>query len=172
MKVVEQKIKDLKPYKNNARKHPKRQIEQIAESIKQFGFTYPILIDSDNVVVCGHGRILGAKLAGYKEVPTICLDQLTDEQIRAYRLLDNKTAEQSLWDDTLVEKELEQIFDIDMKVFGFDSISEDEQHKEREVKFKAKEKHLVIIQCKNKSETFKVKDELERLGYECDTKNT
>lgn len=69
MQVVMRKIRDLKPYKNNAKKHPKEQVNRIAESIKEFGFTQPVLIDKNMEVVVGHGRILGAKQAGLKEVP-------------------------------------------------------------------------------------------------------
>ena len=82
--IVYKSIKELKPYKKNAKKHPKEQVEQIANSIKEFGFTQPVLIDKNNCVVAGHGRILGAKKAGLKEVPTLCLDDLTEEQIKAY----------------------------------------------------------------------------------------
>ena len=96
--IVYKPIKELKPYKKNAKKHPKEQIEQIANSIKEFGFTQPVLIDKNNCVVAGHGRILGAKKAGLKEVPTLCLDDLTPEQIKAYRLADNKLNE-SEWNE-------------------------------------------------------------------------
>lgn len=77
-------IRDLKPYKKNAKKHNKEQVEQIANSIKEFGFTQPVIIDKNNCVVAGHGRILGAKKAGLKKVPTVCLEELTEEQIVEY----------------------------------------------------------------------------------------
>lgn len=79
MNITYRKILELKPYKNNAKKHPKDQVERIAESIRQFGFTQPVLIDKDNIVVAGHGRILGAKKAGLKEIPTVCMDDLIEE---------------------------------------------------------------------------------------------
>lgn len=121
MEIEYKSIKELKPYKNNAKKHPKEQIRQIAESIKQFGFTQPVLIDKNNCVVAGHGRILGAKLAGLKQVPTVKLETLTEEEIKAYRLIDNKLNE-SPWDMELLDQELEQLLssDIDMNSFGFD----------------------------------------------------
>ena len=123
MKQIEIKyknIKELKPYKKNAKKHPKEQVERIANSIKEFGFTQPVIIDKDNCVVAGHGRILGAKKAGLKEVPTVKLESLTEEQIKAYRLVDNKTNE-SDWDFSLLDEELGIIAqDIDMELFGFD----------------------------------------------------
>lgn len=119
MQVIMRKIRDLKPYKNNAKKHPKEQVNRIAESIKEFGFTQPVLIDKNNEVVVGHGRILGAKQAGLKEVPTVMLEDLTEEQIKAYRLIDNKLNE-SDWDEVLLQRSLEEISEIDMELFGFD----------------------------------------------------
>lgn len=127
--IVWKPIKELKPYKKNAKKHPKEQVEQIANSIKEFGFTQPVLIDKHNSVVAGHGRILGAKKAGLKEVPTLCLDDLTEEQIKAYRLADNKLNE-SDWDSVLLGQSLDEIMSIDMGLFGFDlgkSVEEQEQ---------------------------------------------
>lgn len=148
-------------------------MEQIANSIKEFGFTQPVLIDENNNVIAGHGRILGAKKAGLKNVPTVCLNDLSEEQIKAYRLVDNKLNE-SDWNFKLLDEELENIFDIDMSLFGFDVDMTDEEIDEalKEVSFKTKEKHEVIIKCKNKEETLKVQKEIERLGYKCDIKNT
>lgn len=171
--IVYKPIKELKPYKKNAKKHPKEQVEQIANSIKEFGFTQPVLIDKNNCVVAGHGRILGAKKAGLKEVPTLCLDDLTEEQIKAYRLADNKLNE-SEWDAKLLDEELGMLSDdVDMSMFGFDvGLSEEVELEEKEVKFKAKEKHLVIIKCKTEQETKQVQKELMNLGYASETKNT
>lgn len=127
--IIYKPIKDLKPYKRNAKKHPKQQIEQIANSIKEFGFTQPVLIDKHNNVVAGHGRVLGAKKAGLTEVPTLCLDDLTEEQIKAYRLADNKLNE-SDWDSVLLGQSLDEITELDMSLFGFDlgeAVEEQEQ---------------------------------------------
>lgn len=120
MNVTCRKISELKPYKNNAKKHPKEQVERIAESIRQFGFTQPVLIDRNNVLVAGHGRVLGAKKAGLKEVPTVLMEDLTDEQIKAYRLIDNKLNE-SEWDYMLLEDEIKNnlLNEIDFRFFGF-----------------------------------------------------
>lgn len=123
-------IRDLKPYKKNAKKHNKEQVEQIANSIKEFGFTQPVIIDKNNEVVAGHGRILGAKKAGLKQVPTVCLEELTEEQIKAYRLVDNKLNE-SEWDSVLLAQELEEIQDLDMDLFGFDLAEEIEQEEKK-----------------------------------------
>lgn len=174
-KIVSKPIKELKPYKKNAKKHPKEQVEQIANSIKEFGFTQPVLIDSENNVVAGHGRVLGAKKAGLKEVPTLCLNDLTPEQIKAYRLADNKLNE-SEWDYPLLDAEVEELIpDVDMSLFGFVPQMSDEElelEMEREVKFRTKEKHLVIVPCKSENETKQVQKEIEQLGYKCDIKNT
>lgn len=156
LNIVYRPIKELKPYKKNAKKHSKEQVEQIANSIKEFGFTQPVIIDKHNSVVAGHGRILGAKKAGLKQVPTVCLEDLTEEQIKAYRLVDNKLNE-SEWDTELLNTELQELWDIgevDMGQFDFDIdalFSEDEPI-EKEVKFKTKEKHDVVLHFKNTTE--------------------
>lgn len=173
LNIIYKNIKELKPYKKNAKKHPKEQVEQIANSIKEFGFTQPVIIDKNNCVVAGHGRILGAKKAGLKQVPTVTLEELTEEQIKAYRLADNKLNE-SDWDYSLLDEELEDLIDdIDMELFGFGTNMSDEELERaiKEVKFKTKEKHLVIVPCKSEKETIKVQKEIERLGYKCDVKN-
>ena len=174
LNIVYRNIRELKPYKKNAKKHPKEQVERIANSIKEFGFTQPVIIDSNNCVVAGHGRILGAKKAGLTQVPTVMLEDLTEEQIKAYRLVDNKLNE-SDWDFSLLDEELGVLSeDIDMELFGFDTDMSDEELDEvmKEVKFKTKEKHLVIVPCKSEKETIKVQKEIEQLGYKCDIKNT
>ena len=152
--IVYKSIKELKPYKKNAKKHPKEQVEQIANSIKEFGFTQPVLIDKNNCVVAGHGRILGAKQAGLKEVPTLCLDDLTEEQIKAYRLADNKLNE-SEWDSGLLKESLDEILDLDMEMFGFSDsdILEETEEVEGEIKFTEvlnEENNYIVLKFNNK----------------------
>lgn len=152
--IVYKSIKELKPYKKNAKKHPKEQVEQIANSIKEFGFTQPVLIDKNNCVVAGHGRILGAKKAGLKEVPTLCLDDLTEEQIKAYRLADNKLNE-SEWDSGLLKESLDEILDLDMEMFGFSDsdILEETEEVEGEAKFTEvlnEENNYIVLKFNNK----------------------
>lgn len=113
-------IKRLKPYKNNAKEHSKRQIDAIKKSIKKFGFINPILIDRDYNVIAGHGRITAAKSLRLKKVPCVFVEGLTDEQRRAYILADNKLAELSTWDEDLLKVEIEKLPEIDMSDFGFD----------------------------------------------------
>ena len=118
LKIEYLPVGGLKPYEKNAKKHPAEQVEHIANSIREFGFRQPLVIDKDNVLVIGHGRLLAAKKLGLDTVPCVRADDLTDEQIKALRLADNKTNE-SEWDFDLLGGELDDIFDIDMDQFGF-----------------------------------------------------
>lgn len=98
----------------------------MAESIKQFGFKVPIVIDKNNVIVAGHTRYKASKKLNLTEVPCIVADDLTDEQIKAYRLADNKVAEKADWDFELLGAELDDLFDFDMTLFGFDDVLDNE----------------------------------------------
>lgn len=116
MNIVNIKIKDLKPYEKNSKKHDKTQIDNVAESIKQFGMVQPIVVDKDNVVIIGHCRLEACKKLKYKEVPCVKADELSEEQVAKLRLLDNKLNE-SDWDFDLLGEEL---FDLDMSEFKLD----------------------------------------------------
>jgi hypothetical protein len=111
-------IELVKPYEKNAKKHPEKQTQQIAASIKEFGFNQAIVVDKDNVVIVGHGRLEAAKLLGLKEVPTLRVD-LTEDQAKAYRLADNKLNE-SDWDMDLVVEELTGLDHGMVELTGFD----------------------------------------------------
>lgn len=111
-------IKDILPYEKNAKKHPKKQVEQVAASIKAFGFNQPLVVDKNNVLIVGHGRLEAAKLLGLKEVPTITVD-LTEEQAKSYRLADNKLNE-SDWDMNLVIEELKGLSPEMIDLSGFE----------------------------------------------------
>lgn len=124
--IVYKGLNEIKPYEKNAKKHSKEQIKRIEKSIKELGFRGAILIDKDNVVIAGHGRCLAAKKLGMKEVPCIYVDDLSEEQIKALRLIDNKVSE-SEWDEELLGQELEGILNIDMDDFGFNIFSKDEE---------------------------------------------
>lgn len=119
LKIEYLPVGSLKPYKKNAKKHPAEQIEHIANSIREFGFRQPLVIDKDNVLVIGHGRLLAAKKLGLDTVPCVRAGDLTEVQIKALRLADNKTNE-SEWDFDILGGELDDIFDIDMSEFGFE----------------------------------------------------
>ncbi len=118
-------IDDVKPYSKNPRINDNA-VEYVANSINEFGFKQPIVIDKNNVIIAGHTRLKAAKKLGLLEVPCIYADDLTDEQVKAYRLADNKVAEISEWDFDLLGEELDGIFDIDMSDFGFDLSVEEE----------------------------------------------
>lgn len=119
MQIIEKSIDELKPYEKNPRKNDKS-VDKVAQSIDQFGFRVPVVIDKDNVIVCGHTRYKAAKKLHLASVPCVVADDLTDEQIKAYRLADNKVGEDSEWDIDLLQGELDDIIDIDMADFGFD----------------------------------------------------
>lgn len=118
-------IEELKPYEGNAKLHPKEQIEQIKKSIKDFGFNDPVAVWKDNDIIEGHGRLIAAKELGLTEIPIIRLDDLTDQQRRAYMLAHNKLTMNSDFDMELLTKEIENIIDFDMTDFGFDSLLDD-----------------------------------------------
>ncbi|MBQ3346211.1 MAG: ParB N-terminal domain-containing protein [Synergistaceae bacterium] len=122
MEVRNIAVKDIREYANNPRNISENAIKAVAESIKVFGFRVPIILDRDNVIVAGHTRIQAARLLGLDEVPCVVADDLTPEQVRAFRLADNKVAELSGWDFEKLDLELEELadVDIDMSGFGFD----------------------------------------------------
>lgn len=127
MEVRNVSIKDLIPYERNTKKHDKTQINNVAESIKQYGFVQPIVIDKNNTVVIGHCRLLAAKQLKMKEVPCVCVEDLTDEQVKALRIVDNKSNE-SPWDFDILPDELA---DLDLSDFDFDfGIYDDEEETE------------------------------------------
>lgn len=120
MKIQNIKINELLPYEKNAKKHDKTQINNVAESIKQYGFVQPIVIDENKTVIIGHCRLLSAKKLKLKEVPCILVNDLTEEQIKALRIVDNKSNE-SEWDLDFLRMELD---DIDLSMFDFDFLGE------------------------------------------------
>ena len=122
--IISKNTENVQPYSKNPRKNAEA-VKYVAESIKQFGFKVPIVIDSQNVIVAGHTRYKAAKLLGLKEIPCIVADDLNENQLRAFRLADNKVAEFSDWDFDLLDEELSDIFDLDMSDFGFiDEVAE------------------------------------------------
>ena len=124
MEIIVKKINEVIPYENNPRKNEEA-VDYVAKSIKEFGFKVPIIIDKDNIIVTGHTRLKAAKKLGLKEVPCIMADDLTEEQIKAFRLADNKVSEVATWDFDLLNIELEDIFDINMEEFGFSEVNID-----------------------------------------------
>ena len=126
MNIIEKRVKDLKPYEKNPRLNDDA-VKYVAESIKEFGFKVPIVIDKDNNIVCGHTRWKACKKLKIDTVPCVVADDLTEEQIRAYRLADNKVGEKAEWDLALLDTELAEIETIDMTLLGFDDKQETPQ---------------------------------------------
>lgn len=126
MNIVELKITDIKPYEKNPRLNDNA-VDAVAKSIKEFGFKSPIVVDEHNVIICGHTRYKASQKLGLTKVPCIIADDLTEEQVKAYRLADNKVAELAEWDYDLLNEELADLIDFDMGDFGFEPILEEEK---------------------------------------------
>lgn len=172
MNVQEIAVSELIPYENNPRNNLLA-VDAVAESIRNFGFKVPIVIDSENVIVCGHTRLMAAKKLGLDKVPCIVADDLTDEQIKAFRLADNKTVELAEWDFAKLEAELAELADIDMSQFGFDELAEgikrgeEENDINTESNFNYKEQYGVIVMCRDEQEQEAIYNDLTAQGYEC-----
>ena len=118
MNIIKMKVEELIPYINNPRNN-ENAVDKVASSIAEFGFKNPIFVDKNNIVVNGHTRLLASKKLGLKEVPVIVIDDLTDTQIKAFRIADNKVAEYSKWDYDLLNIELEQLEELDFSMSDF-----------------------------------------------------
>ena len=135
MQIIEVKVNDLKEYENNPRINEKA-IEPVMKSIQEFGFKVPLVIDKNNVIITGHTRVEAAKRLGLETVPCIIADDLSEEQIKAFRLVDNKTSEYAEWDFMKLEEELRELneFDFDISLFDFSlSFTEEIEEKEEEI---------------------------------------
>lgn len=169
MKIEYKNIDDIIPYENNPRKNDEA-VDYVANSIKEFGFKVPIIIDKDNVVVTGHTRLKASQKLGLEKVPVIYADDLTEEQIKAFRIADNKVAEYSTWDLDKLDLELEDI-NFDMSDFGFAdlevNVDEDTNNEVSEPNFNYKEQYGVIVMCKSEEEQEKIYNRLTEEGFEC-----
>ena len=138
MEIINKKLSELKPYEKNPRKNDNA-VDYVAKSIEEFGFKVPIVIDKDNVIIAGHTRYQASEKLGLNEVPCVIADDLTDEQVKAFRLADNKVSEMSEWDYDLLDIELDDIVGIDMEDFGFlDFNSFEDEEKEKKSKYTQK----------------------------------
>lgn len=133
MKIIYKNVGELVPYEKNPRKNTKA-VKYVANSISEFGFKVPIVIDENNVVVCGHTRLLASEKLGLNEVPCIIAKDLTEEQIKAFRLADNKVSEKSEWDFELLNEEMDEIFNFDMTDFGFEFVDEEKNKRDTQNK--------------------------------------
>lgn len=141
MQIINKKLSEITPYEKNPRRNDEA-VEYVAESIKEFGFKVPIVVDKDGVIVAGHTRYKAAKKLKLKEVPCIIADDLTEDQVKAFRLADNKVGEIAEWDEELLWEELEGI-DLDMEVFGFEPFDIEEEPVEAEEDYYEPETPLV-----------------------------
>ena len=151
LKIEYVDIDSIKPYKNNPR-HNEEAIPYVMNSIKEFGFKNPIIIDKNNVIIAGHTRLESAKRLGMKEVPIIHADDLTEEQVKAFRLADNKVSEKAEWNFELLDEELNDL-DIDMEQYGFDKIEDinfEDFYEDNEVKKDEEKKQTIVCPYCNK----------------------
>ena len=154
MKLIELSIDEIIPYENNPRKNDNA-VDKVAESIKEFGFKVPIIIDKDNIIIAGHTRKKAAEQLNMNEVPCIYAEELTEEQVKAFRLADNKTAEFAQWNMKKLEKELSDIAAIDMEtLFHFPDfsaeeieVSDDDFLQESELSQNKKAKTVICPHC-------------------------
>lgn len=157
MQIIEKKLDELREYENNPRNN-ENAVAAVAASIKEFGFKVPIVVDAAGVIIAGHTRAKAAAQLGLATVPCIVADDLTDEQIRAFRLADNKTGELAGWDFEKLENELAELTGMDMSAFGFvmsDDVDIDEFFTDEEESEK-KEKEPQRVQCPHCGEWFEV----------------
>lgn len=171
MQIVMKAISELKPYEKNPRRN-ENAVEAVANSIQAFGFKVPVVIDGDGVIVCGHTRFKAAKRLGLAEVPCIVADDLTEEQIKAFRLADNKVGELATWDDELLSLELSELeeLEINMEEFGFsfDDADDIETEKERDdLSDSLKDEYSLIIECTDENELETLYEEMMERGYAC-----
>ena len=188
MNVIEIPVTQLKPYEKNAR-YNENAVSKVAESIRQFGFKNPIIVDKDMSVIAGHTRLASAKLLGLKKVPCIIADDLTPKQVKAFRLVDNRTSEFASWNYDLLQSELETL-DMDLSDFEFpdltyeDTLSaeelesilddntdptseygkDDDEEETGSKDFSHKDEYKVEITCKNQTEQESLYYELVKRG--------
>ena len=125
MQIYDKRLDEIKPYENNPR-HNDNAVDAVVNSIREFGFKVPIVVDSDGVIVAGHTRYKAAQKLGLQTVPCIVADDLTDEQVKAFRLADNKVGELATWDLDALKVEFDNIGEIDLSGMGFDLTLHDE----------------------------------------------
>lgn len=168
MQVENWQIEDIKPYANNPRNNDDA-VESTANSIKEFGWQQPIVVDKNGVIIVGHTRLKAAKKLKLKQVPVIVAENLTDEQAKAYRLADNKTGELADWDVDMLGDELNDIFNIDMQEFGFEELDESDyqQKDENTDPVPIDDKTVIIIESDDEDELEQYFEKLVEEGYPC-----
>lgn len=173
IKIVYKKTADLIPYARNSRTHDEGQVAQIAASIKEFGFTNPILIDGQNGIIAGHGRVLAAQKLGEEKVPTIELAHLSEQQKRAYIIADNKLALNAGWDMEILKFEMSELSPAELALTGFSEGEikswfgdlEDEASDSDEINLDVG--YEIIVECNSEYEQRKLLERLTEEGYKC-----
>jgi ParB-like chromosome segregation protein Spo0J len=175
LQVEYELVSELLPYASNSRTHSDAQVAQIAASIKEFGWTNPILIDGENTIIAGHGRLLAARKLGMEEVPAIILDHLSKAQQRALVIADNQLALNAGWDIDMLKAEIEdlKLEDFDLGLLGFDDkflddIFNDELPEQKEADEQSVDAVFeVAVTCKNEEEQERVFEMLTTEGFQC-----
>ena len=170
MEVVDVRIEDVKPYENNPRKNDNA-VGAVAESIKQFGFLQPLVLDKDNVITVGHTRFKAAQMLGLETVPVVYADELSEDQIKAYRLLDNRLNEIAVWDIPSLKVELENLPEFDFSDFGVTFNLNDQDldisdlFDDTEIIEEKKEKTFeILVYCEDKDEQNNILKNLREQG--------
>lgn len=170
MEVKSMSIDDIKPYENNPRDNDDA-VDSVANSIKEFGWQQPIVVDKDNVIIVGHTRYKAAKKLGMDKVPVVVASKLTPEQVKAYRLADNKVGELADWDFEKLNTELDGIEDIDMSQFGFDDsdkeINDEADVDSLDLSDNVEEKFELKVECQDEKSLEDLYDRLQKEGYTC-----
>ena len=173
LQIVYKDINDLQMYENNPRKNSDA-VQYVANSIQNFGFKVPIIIDKNNMIVCGHTRYKAARRLKMAKVPCIMADDLSEDQIRAFRLADNKVAEMSTWDYDRLEQEFMLLdpLEFDIADFGFfpnyDTDDEEEDEDDNETSGSDNQRFIVQIECKSLNEQRETYERLTNMGIECE----
>ena len=165
----------LIPYARNSRTHSDEQVAQIAASIREFGFTNPVLIDGEKGIIAGHGRVLAARKLGMDDVPCIELSHLTEAQKRAYVIADNKLALNSGWDEEMLALELGELgeasFDLELTGFSLDEIAsifdDSEQEDTEPTEQSYAETFSIVVECESEEEQERIFNRLDSEGYKC-----
>ena len=175
LKITYKPVADLIPYARNSRTHSDAQVAQIAASIKEFGWTNPVLLDGDNGIIAGHGRVMAAQKLGETQVPTIELGHMSATQKRAYIIADNKLALNAGWDEQMLALEIQDLKDVgyDLELLGFDlnelqSIDDEEEPQDTEgLPTDFTDSYEIIVECVGEFEQRKLLEDLTERGFKC-----
>ncbi|NBX86959.1 MAG: DNA methylase [Bacteroidetes bacterium] len=175
LKITYKPVADLIPYARNSRTHSDAQVAQIAASIREFGWTNPVLLDGDNGIIAGHGRVMAAQKLGETQVPTIELGHLNPNQKRAYIIADNKLALNAGWDEQMLALEIQDLKDVgyDLELLGFDlnelqSIDDEEEPQDTEgLSTDFTDSYEIIVECVGEFEQRKLLEDLTERGFKC-----